>query len=48
MEDDEDDVHPSGGAGFSISALDRSFLLSLALARSEERTSAVFNAGFSF
>ena len=47
-EDDEDDVHPSGGAGFSISALDRSFLLSLALARSEERTSAVFNAGFSF
>ena len=47
-EDDEDDLHPSGGAGFSISALDRSFLLSLAIARSEERTSTVFNAGFSF
>ena len=47
-EDDEDDFHPSGGAGISISGLDLSFLLSAAIARSEERTSGVFSAGFSF
>ena len=47
-EDDEDDVHPSAGAGLSLAGLDRSFVLSLAIARSEERTSGVFTAGFSF
>ena len=47
-DEDEDDLHPSGGGGISISGLDRSFLLSLAIARSEERTSSVFSAGFSF
>ena len=46
--EDEDDLHPSGGAGLSISGLDRSFILSLAIARSEERTSGVFTAGFTF
>ena len=47
-EDDEDDLHPSAGGGISVSALDQTFLLSLAIARSEERTSGVFSAGFSF
>lgn len=47
-EDDEDDLHPSGGAGLSISGLDRSFILSFAIARSEEKTSGVFTGGFSF
>lgn len=46
--DDEDELHPSGGAGMSISGLDRSFLISLAIARSDERTSGIFSAGFSF
>ena len=46
--DDDDDLHPSGGIGLSISALDRTFGLSLAVAQSEERTSGVFAAGFSF
>lgn len=46
--EDEDDLHPSGGAGLSISGLDRSFILSLAIARSEEKTSGVFTAGFTF
>ena len=46
--EDEDDLHPSGGAGLSISGLDRSFILSLAIAQSEERTSGVFSAGFGF
>ena len=46
--DDEDELHPSGGAGLSISGLDRSFLISLAIARSDERTSGIFSAGFSF
>ena len=45
---DDDDLHPSGGIGLSISALDRTFGLSLAVAQSEERTSGVFAAGFSF
>lgn len=46
--DDEDELHPSGGGGMSISGLDRSFLISLAIARSDERTSGIFSAGFSF
>ena len=48
-DDDSDEYHSSGGGGISISALDRTFLLSLAIARSDEdTTSAVFAAGYSF
>ena len=46
--EDEDDLHPSAGGGISLTGLDRTFLVSLAIARSEERTSGVFSAGFSF
>ena len=46
--EDEDDLHPSAGGGLSLTGLDRTFLVSLAVARSEERTSGVFSAGFSF
>lgn len=45
---DSDDLHASAGAGISASALDDTFILSFAVARSEERTAAVFSAGFSF
>jgi len=46
--EDEDDLHPSAGGGLSISGLDDTFLLSFAVAVSEERASTVFSAGFSF
>ena len=48
IDDDSDEYHSSGGAGVSASALDRTFLLSLAVARSDEDTTAVFAAGYSF
>lgn len=47
-DNDDDDLHPSGGGGLSITGLDSTFILSLGIARSEERTSGVFSAGFSF
>ncbi len=47
-EDDQDDLHTSGGGGLSIAGLDRSFLVSLGIAVSDEKTSGVFSAGFSF
>ena len=46
--DDEDDVHSSGGAGISATALDRTFAVSAVLAVSDEETTGVFTAGFSF
>ena len=48
IDDDSDEYHSSGGAGISASALDRTFLLSLAVARSDEDTTAIFAAGYSF
>ena len=46
--EDEDDLHPSVGGGLSISGLDRTFVVTLGLAVSEDRTAGIFNAGFSF
>ena len=46
--EDEDDLHPSVGGGLSIAGLDRTFLVSLGIAISEERAAGVFSAGFSF
>ena len=47
-DEDEDDLHPSAGVGISASALDRTVLLSFAIAASEERVTGLFTGGFSF
>ena len=43
-----DQLHPSAGVGVSAQALDGSVLLSWTIARSEEQTNSIFNAGISF
>ena len=48
IDDESDDLHSSGGAGISATALDRAFAVSLVVAVSEEETTGVFSAGFSF
>ena len=48
IDGDSNEYHSSGGAGISASALDRTFLLSLAAAVSDEKTTGVFTAGYSF
>ena len=45
---DSSEIHTSGGAGISITALDRTFAISLVAAVSDEETTGVFAAGFSF
>ncbi len=47
-DDNSDKWHPSGGAGVSVSTLERSLLWSLSIARSEEQTSFSFIGNFSF
>jgi len=47
-DDDSDQLHPSVGGGLSISGLDRTFLVSLAVAVSDEGAQGIFSAGFSF
>ena len=47
-DEDEDDLHPAAGGGVSITALDGTFVVSAAIATSEERTKGIFNAGFTF
>ena len=46
--EDSSEIHTSGGAGISITALDRTFAISLVAAVSDEETTGVFAAGFSF
>jgi len=48
INDDSDKLHASAGVGLSATALDRSLLVSLAFAASDEGGSAIFNAGFGF
>lgn len=45
---DSSEIHTSGGIGISATALDRTFTISGVLAVSEEETTGVFTAGFSF
>ena len=47
-DEDADEIHPSAGIGFSITGLDKTFGLSLSIARSDERTTGNFVAGYSF
>ena len=46
--DDSNEIHTSGGAGISVTALDRTFALSVVVAVSDEETTGVFSGGFSF
>ena len=46
--DDSDELHPSVGIGGSIAGLDRSILISVAIATSDEGTTGVASAGFNF
>lgn len=48
IDDDSDEYHSAGGAGMSITALDRTFALTFSVATSEERTNAFFQGGFNF
>jgi len=47
-DEDEDDLHPSVGIGISAAGLDRTVLLSFAIAASEEQVTGLFTGGFSF
>ena len=46
--DDSDELHPSVGIGGSVAGLDRSILISVAIATSDEGTTGVASAGFNF
>ena len=46
--DDSDELHPAVGIGGSIAGLDRSILISVAIATSDEGTTGIASAGFSF
>jgi len=46
--DDSDELHPSVGIGGSGAGLDRSILISVAIATSDEGTTGVASAGFNF
>ena len=46
--DGSDELHPSVGIGGSITGLDRSVLISVAIAASDEGTTGIASAGFSF
>ena len=44
--EDSDEWHPTGGGGLSVSTLERSVLGTLSIAKSDERTTFFFLAGF--
>lgn len=46
--EDSDEWHPTGGAGVSVSTLERSLLGTFSVAKSDERTVFFFLARFSF